>query len=183
VGMLSKDILVELTIIGDAGADVESRREKGRILDELCRHNLMPCTRMLGYQPHDVLLQEAYRHHVFLSPSLTAQDGDTEGGAPVALIEMAATGMPIVSTTHCDIPEIVQHGITGLLAPERDVEALYGHLGWLTEHYGLWEVMLKAGRQHVEREYSLSRQAERLTALYESLLESEVVRDGQESTE
>jgi colanic acid/amylovoran biosynthesis glycosyltransferase len=176
VGMLSKDIPVKLTIIGDAGKDAESRLEKERILDGLRRHNLMHCTRMLGYQPHEVLVQEAYQHHVFLSPSLTARDGDTEGGAPVALSEMAATGMPIVSTSHCDIPEIVQHGITGLLAPERDVEALYGHLGWLKEHYGLWEDMLKAGRQHVEREYSLSKQALRLAALYESLLKSEVVQ-------
>ncbi len=71
----------------------------------------------MGYQPHSTLFAEAYRHHIFLSPSVTASTGDTEGGAPVSLIEMAATGMLIVSTTHCDIPEVIKHGVTGLLAP------------------------------------------------------------------
>lgn len=169
VGLLHKDIPVALTIIGDAGTDPESRHEKQRILDGLQRNNLMAQTRMLGYQSHEVLLQEAYRHHIFLSPSLTARDGDTEGGAPVALIEMAATGMPIVSTTHCDIPEIVRHGITGLLAPERDINALYNHLGWFVEHHEHWGGMLSGGRQHVEKEYSLSMQAERLAALYRAV--------------
>jgi colanic acid/amylovoran biosynthesis glycosyltransferase len=170
VGLLHKDIPVALTIIGDAGTDQDSRHEKQRILDCLQRNNLMAHTRLLGYQPYEVLLQEAYQHHIFLSPSLTARDGDTEGGAPVALIEMAATGMPIVSTTHCDIPEIVRHGITGLLAPERDINALYNHLGWFVEHHEHWGGMLNAGRQHVEKEYSLSMQAERLAALYRVLV-------------
>ena len=64
------------------------------------------------------------KHDVFLAPSVTASNGDTEGGAPVAIIEMAASGMPIVSTRHCDIPSVVLDGVTGLLAAERDSEGL-----------------------------------------------------------
>ena len=77
------------------------------------KHKLQSKIRMLGFQPYSVLLEEAYTHHIFLSPSVTASDGDTEGGAPVTLIEMLATGMPIVSTTHCDIPEIICKGPEG----------------------------------------------------------------------
>lgn len=171
VALLQKDIPVELTIIGDAGTDQDSQREKQRILNALQRNSLMNRTRLLGYQPHNVLLQEASRHHIFLSPSLTAKDGDTEGGAPVSLIEMAASGMPIVSTTHCDIPEIVLHGLTGLLASERDVSALHNHLDWFSKHHECWGRVLKAGREHVEKEYSLSTQGERLAALYAALSE------------
>ena len=54
-----------------------------------------------------------------MAPSVTASDGDMEG-TPMALVDMAATGMPIISTTHSDIPEIIRHGETEFLAEERD---------------------------------------------------------------
>lgn len=87
----------------------------------------------------------------------------------MTLIEMAATGIPIVSTTHCDIPSVILHGRTGLLAQERDVEGLLGHLRWLVGHPMQWEEMARAGRSHVELEFDVVKQAERLHDLYLSL--------------
>ena len=172
LSMLYKGIPFELTIIGDAGADASDQLEKQRILDMLNNYGLMGRTRLLGYQPHSVLLAEAYQHHIFLSPSLTASDGDTEGGAPVSLIEMVASGLPVVSTAHCDIPEVIQHGATGLLAAERDVHTLCRHLTWFAENHDRWEAMARAGRLHVEQEFSLSAQCEKLASMYENLLSS-----------
>jgi colanic acid/amylovoran biosynthesis glycosyltransferase len=114
-------VQLEITIIGDANDERRSQIEKERILAVIEAHHLQRKTRMLGYQPHAVLFEEAYKHHIFLSPSITSSDGDTEGGVPVTLIEMAATGMPIVSTEHCDIGEVLETEVSGLLAPERDV--------------------------------------------------------------
>ena len=119
--MIARKVSVSLTIIGDAGQDPDSQREKPRILDALESCGLKEKTRLLGYQTHQSMLREAYDHHVFLQPSVIASNGDTEGGAPVAIIEMLATGMPVVSTTHCDIPEVVGPSFSHLLAPERDV--------------------------------------------------------------
>jgi colanic acid/amylovoran biosynthesis glycosyltransferase len=157
---------LEITIIGDADADARSHPEKARILGKLEQHQLLSKTRLLGYQPHAVLFEESYKHHVFMSPSLTAKDGDTEGGAPVTLIEMAATGMPVVSTTHCDIPSVVIDAKTGLLAKERDPEGLLRHLGWLVSHQDQWEQIGRAGRLHVELEFDVVKQASRLRDLY-----------------
>lgn len=171
LGLLNTEIPVELTIIGDADAGRASRREKQKILDALKLSGLSPKARLLGYQPHEVFLREAYRHHVFISPSVTASDGDTEGGAPVTLIEMAASGMPIVSTRHCDIPEILHHGATGLLAEERNVEELSDHLRRLVKHPEQWGTMLAAGRRHVEREYDAKKQSSRLAALYRTFVD------------
>jgi colanic acid/amylovoran biosynthesis glycosyltransferase len=160
---------IEITIIGDADSDQRSQPEKARILAKLREYDLFSRTRMLGYQPHWVLFEESYKHHIFISPSLTAEDGDTEGGAPVTLIEMAATGMPIVSTTHCDIPSVILNGKTGLLVPERDVEGLLEQLRWFVSHPTHWEEMSKAGRSHVELEFDVVKQASRLRDLYLSL--------------
>ena len=170
LGRLVKDLRdIEITIIGDADSDQRSQPEKARILAKLKEHDLFSRTRMLGYQPHWVLFEESYKHHLFISPSLTAQDGDTEGGAPVTLIEMVATGMPIVSTTHCDIPSVILHGKTGLLAPEGNVDSLLEHLRWFVGHPNQWDEMSHAGRSHVELEFDVVTQANRLRDLYLSL--------------
>jgi colanic acid/amylovoran biosynthesis glycosyltransferase len=169
VGAISREMPVELTIIGDAGASADEQRQKALILHELEASGLTPVTRRLGYQPSDVLLAEAYRHHVFLSPSRTASDGDTEGGAPVSIIEMAASGMPVVATTHCDIPEVLEHGESGLLAAEGDVDALAAHLRRLAASPGAWLSLATCARRHIEREFDLAVQGRRLAELYREL--------------
>lgn len=168
IGRLKQDNLpVEVTIIGDASSDPRSHPEKENILNTITRWDLGACTRLLGYQPHAVLFDEAYRHHVFLSPSISASDGDTEGGAPVTIIEMMATGMPVVSTNHCDIPSIVIPGRTGLLAEERDVDGLMERLLWLVEHPTGWGSLTSEGRTHVEKEYDVVKQARRQARFYD----------------
>ena len=47
---------------------------------------------------------------------------------------MIATGMPIVSTRHCDIPEVVHYGTGDWLVEERDVTGLVERLRWLVDN-------------------------------------------------
>jgi colanic acid/amylovoran biosynthesis glycosyltransferase len=166
---LRKTVPLEITLIGDQHGEPRTIREKEKILEAIDRGGLADCTRMPGYQPYRVVMEEARRHHVFLSPSVVAADGDTEGGAPVSLIEMSASGMMIVSTTHCDIPGVILDGKTGLLAPERDVDALVDHLHWIVAHPDRWPDMQRAGRTHMETEFDARRQGERLGAIYREL--------------
>ena len=51
-----------------------------------------------GFLPYGRLVELAYSHHIFYSPSRVAEDGGTEGGAPVTIVEISATDMPVVST-------------------------------------------------------------------------------------
>jgi colanic acid/amylovoran biosynthesis glycosyltransferase len=170
LGLLSKKVPIELTLIGDAGSELESQHEKRRILDALKHSGLKTRTRLLGYQPHKAMLKEAYDHHIFLQPSVTAADGDTEGGAPVSIIEMLATGMLVVSTTHCDIPEVIGPDLQHLLAPERDVESLVACMVSLVQKPSYWDGWVLAGRHHVEVEYNKVKQAECLLAKYQALV-------------
>jgi colanic acid/amylovoran biosynthesis glycosyltransferase len=165
LGRMQKTLPMEITVIGDAG----SQEEKQRILGVIGQYGMESKVRMLGFKPHAVFFEEAYRHHLFLSPSVTAASGDTEGGAPVSLIEMVATGIPVVSSLHCDIPEVVLQGVTGWLAPERDVEGLVAAIGKWVENLEGWGPMVEAGRRHVEEHYSSTKQADRLAQLYRQL--------------
>ena len=62
---------------------------------------------------------------ILLAPSVTAEDGDQEG-TPTVLMEALAQGLPVLSTRHSGIPELVQDGESGFLVPERDVDAMAG---------------------------------------------------------
>lgn len=164
LGRLVKDIPLTVTVIGDANREERNQAEKRRILDAI--HQAQLPVRLLGYQPHKVLFEQAYYHDVFLSPSVTAADGDTEGGAPVAIIEMAASGMPIVSTRHCDIPEVLPGG---LLAAERDPDELYSLFAQLVATPDGWGSRCRSAREHIELEYDAARQGEALARIYEEV--------------
>lgn len=170
LGRIKNEVALEITIIGDATSEARSIREKERILAAIAHHNLGAKTRLLGYRPYADVMAEARRHHVFLSPSVTAQDGDTEGGAPVSLIEMSASGMMVTSSTHCDIPGVILDGRTGFLAPERDVDALGANLRRIVAQPSAWAAMQRAGRAHIEAEFDARRQGERLAAIYHEVV-------------
>jgi colanic acid/amylovoran biosynthesis glycosyltransferase len=156
---------LRVTLVGDAGADAASQREKALILEAVGQ---LPSGKveLLGFRPHAELLALAQCHDVFMSPSVRAADGDTEGGAPVALIELAATGLPVISTTHCDIPNVLRGRAAALLAPERDVDALAERLCWLVDHPLEVSQITAFVRTELEERFDSRRQAERLADIY-----------------
>jgi colanic acid/amylovoran biosynthesis glycosyltransferase len=170
LAQINKLLPLEITIIGDANPKLKDNSEKRRILEVLDQGGLVKNTRMLGYQPYSILFNEAYQHHLFISPSVTASDGNTEGGAPITLIEMMATGMPVVSTKHCDIPEVVQYGIEDWLVDERDVPGLVKKIQWLVENSDEWDQLLAKGRKHVEVGFNATLQGGKLEKIYRDVL-------------
>jgi colanic acid/amylovoran biosynthesis glycosyltransferase len=122
------------------------------------------------FMPYKEYLGRLERAHIFLQPSVMAEDGDAEGGFPVTIIELSAAGVPVVGTAHCDIPEAIIDGVTGFVAPEKDVDALADRLERLIAEPGLWPKFGEAGRAHVEREYNIKTQVGKLEDIYDGLL-------------
>jgi len=120
--------------------------------------------------PYSQLHTELLGHHVFIHPSVTANNGDCEGGAPVVLLDAQATGMPVIATRHCDIPEEVLDGITGLLVPERDSVALAAAILTLIDCPERIAELGTAARAHVIRNYSAPSQARLLMDLYDEII-------------
>jgi colanic acid/amylovoran biosynthesis glycosyltransferase len=118
---------------------------------------------------HDAYRQELTRAHILLQPSKTAADGETEGGAPTVLLEAQATGLPVISTTHADIPEYVKKGESGLLVDEGDVRGLAEALESLITQLDVRIGMGKLGRLHVVDNYNVSSEARKLEDIYEEI--------------
>jgi colanic acid/amylovoran biosynthesis glycosyltransferase len=124
---------------------------------------------LLGIVSYDVYAEEARQAHLFMAPSVTAANGDSEGGAPTVLLEMQARGIPVLSTLHADIPEVVSAGASGLLVPEGDNVALSEKLAELLAHPEGWDQMGKAGRAHMERQHDVVTVTQELERKYDAV--------------
>lgn len=123
---------------------------------------------LLGWQSQEEISALLADSHLFVLPSVTAADGDKEG-TPTVLLEAQAAGLPVLSTTHAGIPEIVADGETGLLVPERDADALADALEELLARPERWAQMGQRGHDAVRETHSIEAVTERLTAVYEAV--------------
>ncbi len=151
----------KFTIIGDGPLLPDIRRQAAALG---IGKNLM----LLGPMDHGQLCSEMHRHHVFILPSVTADNGEAEG-IPVALMEAMATGMPVISTFHKGIPELVEDGRSGLLVKERDSAGLYAAMKKIYAYNGRWKLMGRKGRDKVEKDFNIRTQAVRLQEIYKKV--------------
>jgi len=115
------------------------------------------------------------RSHIFLHPSEMPPDQNQEG-VPNSMLEAMATGLPVLATTHGGIPEAVTHERTGLLVPERDVEALFHAMCEVTDETDRLYILGQAASRAVREEFEQGKQIEKLEGYYDEAREMGVAR-------
>ena len=158
----NKNINIEYIIAGDGPL-------KNKLESLVLKLGIKNYIKFLGAVEQDEVLALYQQAHIFVLPSITARNGDQEG-IPVVLMEAQATGLPIISTYHTGIPEVVVDGKTGFLVPEEDVDALAERLEYLIEHPELWPDMGHAGRKFVEEKYDIKRLNQNLVEIYQNFI-------------
>ncbi len=118
-----------------------------------------------GARDVEFVRQKMAEAHVFVLASVTAADGDQEGQGLV-LQEAQASGLPVLATRHAGLPEGIQEGRSGLLVPERDVDALAAGLEFLLSRSGDWPEMGRSGRALVEDHYDIRKLNRALVDIY-----------------
>jgi colanic acid/amylovoran biosynthesis glycosyltransferase len=108
---------------------------------------------LYGGRDHEFVLKLMSECDCLVAPSVTAADGDQEG-IPVTIMEAMAAGLPVVSTRHSGIPELVEDGLSGLLVEERDADALAAAIGRLAESPKLRSKLSAGGRKRVETAFN-----------------------------
>ncbi len=107
----------------------------------------------LGLLSKDHICKVFEDSSIFVQHSVQASSGDKEG-SPVAIMEAAAAGLPIVSTRHAGIRETVIEEETGYLCNEHDVQSFSDNLKKLLESKNRREQMGNAGRVHIKTNFS-----------------------------
>jgi colanic acid/amylovoran biosynthesis glycosyltransferase len=151
---LCPELRLELTLAGD-GELAGPARALARDLD------LVSQVQFAGPVSRDQVRHLLAAHHLYTQYCETTPSGETEG-LGVSFIEASACGLPIVTTRHNGLPEVVLDGASGLLSEEGDVSAMAQNIATLARDRGRWTTMGREGRRHVTQNFSLARQADTL---------------------
>jgi len=108
-----------------------------------------------------VITPKQYRQYLseslaFVQHSITAIDGDMEG-TPLAILEASAAGLPIISTIHAGIPDVIKHSKTGLLSNEHDVETMSKYMTKCLDDKTFAMQLGRNGKIHIAKHFSLER--------------------------
>lgn len=144
---------VRLVLVGEGP-------ERAAVEAEIDRRGLRANVRMLGTRRD--LPRLLHAADLFLLTSISE-------GIPVTLIEAMAASLPIVSTDVGGVPEVVEDGATGLLAPSGDDAQLAGAVLRLADDPGHRRAMGEAGRRRAETRFSQDAMHDRYAATYREM--------------
>lgn len=138
---------IEYCIVGDGPlrAELELKVQTMGLSSKITFHDPVDSKGIIEYM---------HQSDIFLLPSVTAASGDKEG-IPVVLMEAMSCSLPVVSTFHSGIPELVEDGVSGLLSHEKDVENTAKQLVELARDKEKLQAMGHSARERIEQEFSV----------------------------
>lgn len=151
---------IDLSVIGDG--------PERAAVEGLCASlGLGSAVTFLGELPRPRVIEAVRSADAFILASQTAKDGDKEG-VPTVIMEAEFIGLPVVSTTHSGIPEAIPEPNRRFLAPEGDPRALADSILSLVGGRSSWAQMARLGREHVEANFNLALETQKLIELYKA---------------
>lgn len=163
-------------ILKERGLDFECHlvgqgRLRGQIEKQVMESSLTDRVIFHGPMARPDLIEMMRSTDMVVLPSVLTPRGTREG-IPVTLMEAMALERPIVSSRLSGIPELVEDGVSGLLAPPRDSQALADAIEKLGRDPQLREQLGKAGRQRVIQDFNLKTNTSKLAELIEESIKS-----------
>lgn len=149
----------ELVMVG-AGPLLDTLKEQAATLN-------VPVT-FTGSLPPAQVAEQMHAARVFCLPSITAADGDSEGFGLV-ILEAQACGVPVVTSALGGATEGLAEGETGFAFPERDVDALAGHLTRLLTDDALADRIAAAAPAFVRENFDVARLTGQLEDYYDDV--------------
>lgn len=154
----------KLVIVGKG-----KRKEKKELQRDIRAARLKDAVKLKGAMPNAKIVKEMHRADLFCLPSLTTRNGAIEG-IPNVLKEAMACGVPVVSTFHAGIPELITHKKEGLLVKERDARALANAIVRLYRNPDRATAYAVRARRKVAKSFHLPTQIKVQEQYYDKLL-------------
>ena len=132
--------------------------------------NIANAVTFLGSQSSEVVQDELRAARCFVQHSVEASNGDCEG-TPLGILEAGGSGLPVVSTRHAGISDVVIEGETGLLVDEWDIDGMAEQMLRIAQDPDLAARLGRAGRLRIESNFSEQRSFDRLRSIIDGCLE------------
>ena len=169
------DKLKELAAQVDALAPAGLRHDEGVAtqVDALApselRHDSPAEIVFTGKLSPEALTSEYKNANVFTLPAIVDSKGDTEG-LGVVLIEAMELGLPIVASDVGGIPDVVVDGVSGILVPEKDPQALANAFKRLQSEPALVQKLLEGSRKRIRECFTWDGIIDRQIAAYKKII-------------
>lgn len=111
---------------------------------------------LLGGLEREEIIKHIQTAFLFVQHSIVAHNGDSEG-TPVGIIEAMAAGLPVVSTRHAGIPDVIIHDETGYLVDENAIDAMAQYMLQLAQNRDVAKVMGQKGKARITANYTLEK--------------------------
>ena len=149
---------LKLTLIG-AGELFEVSQ---RLVESL---GLEDAIHLPGGLKREEIIPYLEKSFLFVQHSVVALNGDSEG-TPVGVMEAMAAGLPVVSTRHAGIADVVIENETGFLVNEGDVEAMTNQIIQIVEDRMLAQHFGNQGKTRILEHYTMEHHIETLNKLF-----------------
>jgi colanic acid/amylovoran biosynthesis glycosyltransferase len=169
-----KHLLGAVALLRRRGYDVEAHfvgagPELRRLRRAAAQLRVEAAVRFLGVLSGDALRRSLDAAHVFALPSIELPSGLTEG-IPVALMEAMAVGVPVVASRVGAVHELVVNGVTGLLVPPGDAEALAAAVAKLLDDPVSASRLATAAAEEIAAEFDVRETTRGLAGLFSAVL-------------
>jgi glycosyltransferase involved in cell wall biosynthesis len=149
-------------IIGGTGPLTQQWRHEAEL------YRVAERVHFVGYIPEKILPAYFQACDIFCLPSVSPAEA-----FGIVQVEAMASGKPVVSTSlENGVDYVNQHGITGMIVPPHDVEALAGSINQLFADENLQIKLGEQGRIRALKEFSLEKMGKSFLALYNQVLNS-----------
>jgi colanic acid/amylovoran biosynthesis glycosyltransferase len=153
-----KDVSVRILLVGDGPL-------RPKLEQLVSTYELESVVTFRRYVPHSELQSLYASADVFVLPAVVTPEGDRDG-LPVVLMEALAAGCIVISTPVSGIPELIVEGVSGLLVPERDADALASAIEIVTGDAELRRTLRVGGRRVLKERFDLERNVRELAEAF-----------------
>jgi len=119
---------------------------------------------------HRAYNEELKTKDIFVLPSLTAANGDDEGGPALTLVCAQSAGLPVICTPFPGSEITLQDSQTGVICKENDVDSLHEKMLYLMDRPNEWDRLGRAGSKLVHEAFSEKGQIGRIASLFNELI-------------
>ncbi|MCI0602884.1 glycosyltransferase family 4 protein [bacterium] len=139
------DFVCQIVGTGRLRLDLQALIEKSGLKEQV---------RLLGTHTQLEVVARYRAAHIFVLPCRVDSEGNRDG-LPVAIVEALACGLPVVTTPTTGIPEVIKHGVNGLLIPDNDVIALVEAIESLIQNPSFYHQLRSNARESVLRNFDI----------------------------
>ena len=124
---------------------------------------------LLGALERKEIIKHLQSAFLFVQHSIIATNGDSEG-TPVGIIEAMAAGLPLVSTRHAGIPDVVIENETGFLVDEGDIDAMSENILTIVNNRELAETFGKKANALIQENFTLLKHINKINNLIKNAI-------------